>query len=83
MTSLRDGSSYITFSSTSSRMARRPRAPVPRSMHWSAIASRASSAELELDAVELEELLVLLDQRVLRLGQDVDERLLVQVVHVA
>src|SRR3990172_7278062 len=38
--------------------------------------------ELELDAVELEELAVLLHQRVLRLGEDVDERLLVQVVDV-
>src|SRR5438270_13754606 len=34
--------------------------------------------EVELDAVELEELLVLLEERVLRLGEDVDERLLVE-----
>src|SRR5215831_5480829 len=36
--------------------------------------------ELELDAVHLEQLLVLLDQRVLGLGQDVDQRFLVQLV---
>jgi hypothetical protein len=35
--------------------------------------------ELELDVLELEELLVLLDQGVLRLGEDLDERLLVEV----
>ena len=46
-------------------IARRPRAPVPRRIAWSAIASRASSVELELDAVDLEHPLVLLDQRVL------------------
>src|SRR5207249_4518762 len=39
-------------------------------------------AELELHAVEFEELLVLLDQRILGLGEDVDEGLLVEVVHV-
>ena len=38
------GRSYMISSSTSSRIARRPRAPVPRSSAWSAIASSASSA---------------------------------------
>src|SRR6478609_5251148 len=37
--------------------------------------------ELELDAVEVEELLVLLDERVARLGEDLDERLAVELVH--
>ena len=37
------GMSYITESSTSSMIARRPRAPVPRLMAWSAIDSRASA----------------------------------------
>src|SRR3954453_20031455 len=37
--------------------------------------------ELQLDTVELEELLVLPDERVLRLGEDPDERLTVEVVH--
>ncbi len=41
-TSVRLGRSYITSSSTSSRMARRPRAPVPRNSACSATASRAS-----------------------------------------
>ena len=41
-TSVRLGRSYITSSSTSSRMARRPRAPVPRSSACSATASSAS-----------------------------------------
>ena len=36
--------------------------------------------ELELDAVELEELLVLLDQRVAGLGEDLDQRLAVELV---
>jgi hypothetical protein len=38
--------------------------------------------EVELDPVELEELPVLLHERVLRLREDVDKRLLVQIVHV-
>ena len=42
-TSVRLGRSYMTLSSTSSRIARRPRAPVPRSSAWSATASSASS----------------------------------------
>src|SRR5690606_26431966 len=37
-------------------------------------------AELELDALHLEELLILLRQRVLRLGQDLDERVLVELL---
>jgi hypothetical protein len=40
---LADGTSYITESSTSSMMARSPRAPVPRRIAWSATASSASS----------------------------------------
>ena len=35
--------------------------------------------ELELDVVELEQPLVLLDQRVARLGQDADQRVAVEV----
>src|SRR5690349_12834433 len=37
--------------------------------------------ELELDAVEVEELLVLLDEGVARLGEDLDERLAVELAH--
>jgi hypothetical protein len=40
-TSVRLGMSYITGSRTSSMIARRPRAPVPRRIAWSAIASSA------------------------------------------
>ena len=60
-------------------IARRPRAPVPRITAWSAIASSASSVELEFDAVELEQPGVLLDQRVLRLGEDLHQRVPVEV----
>src|SRR5262245_18860964 len=42
-TSSRLGTSYITLRSTSSMIARRPRASVPRNIAWSAIASIASS----------------------------------------
>src|SRR5207237_10863302 len=42
-TSLRLGRSYMTLSRTSSRIARSPRAPVPRSRACSATASSASS----------------------------------------
>ena len=38
------GTSYITESRTSSMIARRPRAPVPRRIAWSAIASRAAAS---------------------------------------
>src|SRR5690606_23322221 len=37
-------------------------------------------AELELDALHLEELLILLRQRVLRLGENLDERILVELL---
>ena len=52
---------------------RRPRAPVSRSSALSAIASSESSAKTQLDAVELEEALELLDERVARLGEDRDQ----------
>ena len=62
-------------------MARRPRAPVPRRIAWSAIGLERVVGELQLDAVELEEPLVLLDQRVARLGEDAHQRLPVEVAH--
>ena len=79
-TSLRLGTSYITDCGTSSRIARSPRAPVPRRFAWSAMASR-ESGELQVHAVELEQPPVLPHQGVARLGQDLDERVQVQVVH--
>ena len=72
----------MTFRSTSSRIARRPRAPVPRSIDCSDDCLERIVGEVELDTVELEELLVLADECVLRLGQDLHERLVVEVVHV-
>ena len=62
-------------------IARRPRAPVPRRIAWSATASSASLGELQLHAVHLEQLAVLLHQRVARLGEDLDERVLVERRH--
>ncbi len=59
---------------------RRPRAPVLRSIACLAIAFRASCVERELDVFHVEQALVLLDQRVLRLGQDLDQRVLVEVL---
>jgi hypothetical protein len=49
---------------------RRPRAPVLR---WIALAGDGAPArprERQLDVLHLEQALILLDQRVLRLGQD-------------
>ena len=64
-------------------IARRPRAPVPRSRALSAIEAMASVGELELDAVEVEELLVLLDQGVARLGEDLTRASLSSLVTLA
>ncbi len=67
-----------------SRMERRPRAPVLRARApCAAMACKAPGAHLEFDAFHREQLLVLLDQRVLRLGQDLDQRLLVSSSSVA
>ena len=59
-------------------MLRRPRAPVSRSLASLAISLQGAGRELELRAFHLEELLVLPDQGVLRLGQDADQRVLVE-----
>ena len=58
---------------------RRPRAPVLRSIALRAIAFSASSVKVSFDVLHLEQALVLLDQRVLRLGQDLHQRRLVEV----
>ena len=60
---------------------RRPRAPVSRSSALSAIAVERVLGEDELDAVEGEEALELLDERVARLDQDRDEVLARELVH--
>ena len=59
-------------------IARRPRAPVPRRIAWSAMASSASSVNSSSTPSMLEHPLVLLDQRVARLGEDPDERVAVE-----
>ena len=60
-------------------MARSPRAPVPAQDRLVGDRVERVLGELELDAVELHELLVLLHQRVLRLGEDADQRVPVEV----
>ena len=72
-TSLREGSSNITSSSALSMIERSPRAPVSRSSALSAISQSASSVKTSSIVVVPEEALVLLDERVLRLGEDLDE----------
>ena len=72
-TSRREGSSNWTSSRVSSRIERRPRAPVSRSIALSAIECERVVGEHELDPVELEEALELLDERVARLGEDRDQ----------
>ena len=59
-------------------MVRRPRAPVLCLSASRAVARIASGGEDQLHLVEVEELLVLLDDGVLRLGHDLDQRVLVQ-----
>src|SRR3954465_6002969 len=81
-----EGTSYMMSSMAPSRMARRPRAPLLRARARCALErllrhrDQRAARELELHAVHLEELLVLLHQAVLRLRQDVDERVLVELV---
>ena len=60
---------------------RSPRAPVSRSSALSAISQSASSVKTSSIVVVVEEALVLLDERVLRLGQDLHEVLALQLVH--
>ena len=81
-TSLREGSSNITSSSAPSMIERRPRAPVSRSSALLGDLPERVLGEDELDRVVREEALVLLDERVLRLGEDLDEVLALQLVHV-
>ena len=63
-----DGTSYMTSSIALSRMARRPRAPAFRFERFARDRLAGAVGELELDAVHLEQLLVLLHERVLRLA---------------
>ena len=65
-----EGMSYMICVSSPSITARRPRAPMLRSMALSAMASRASSVKFQVHVVVLHQLLVLLHQGVLRLRQN-------------
>ena len=77
-TSLREGTSYMTSSSVSSRTVRRPRAPVLWWIASSAMHSRASGVNDELDVIQGEEALELAQDGVLRLLQDADQRVLAE-----
>ncbi len=59
---------------------RRPRAPVLRSIAFLAIGVERVLGEGQLDVLHLEQPLILLDQRVLRLGQDLHQRVLVEIL---
>ena len=76
--SVRPGRSYIVSRRTSSRIARKPARPVRAASPESAIAVSAVVGELELDVLEAEDLLVLLDERVLAARMRIDERLAVE-----
>ncbi len=69
------------LSSTSSRIARRP-AGAGASQHR-LVGDRLEPVgrELEFDVFEAEDLLVLLDEAVLRFGEDLDERVAVEAAH--
>ena len=71
-TSLREGSSNMTSSRSSPTIERRPRAPVLRSSALSAISQSASSVKMSSICL-VEEALVLLEERVLRLLEDLDQ----------
>ena len=67
-------------SSTDSMIVRRPRAPVLRLSALRAIASSASGRHFQFHAFHVEQLLELLGDRVLRLGEDLDQRFLVELL---
>ena len=80
LTFFSDGRTYIDSSRISSRIIIRPRAPTLRL--WASLGDRREGVvgEFQADIVELELPLILLDQCVLRLGQDRDQRRLVELV---
>ena len=75
---LAEGSSYIVLSSTSSRIGTQPAGAGLAQDGEVRDRLERVGFELELDAVELEEPVVLAGERVLRTGQDVDQRLAVE-----
>ena len=67
-------------SSTCSRIVRRPRAPVLRFERLARDRGQRFGTELELDAFHVEQALELLGDRVLRLGEDLDQRRFVELL---
>ena len=65
---------------SSSRIMRRPRAPTLRASASRATAQVGFVGEVKAHILKLEEALVLLENRVLRLGENFDERALVEFV---
>ena len=61
-------------------MIRRPRAPTLRFIAWRATGAQRLGGEGELDVLELEHRLVLAHEGVLRLGQDPDQGVLVELL---
>ena len=78
--SVRPGRSYMVLSSTSSRIARRPCA-CPAQQGEVGDRLESVGVELGLDVLELEDLLVLAHEGVLRLRQDAHERFGVEAAH--
>ena len=58
---------------------RSPRAPVLRAIAFCAIARKASSENSKLHVLHIKEPLILLDQRIARLGQNFNERILIEI----
>ena len=75
-----DGRSNMVSSRMPSRIERRPRAPVLRSIAFLATDVQRLVGEAQLDVLHVEQLLILLHQRVLRLDQDLDQGFLVEVL---
>ena len=73
-----DGISYMTSVIRFSMMVRSPRAPVLSLIAVLAISLTAEGSKESFTPVHADELFVLLQKRVLRLGEDLDERRLVQ-----
>ena len=73
------GRSNIVSSRISSKIERSPRAPVLRSIARLAMAASASGGEGQSHVFQLEQPLILFDQRILRLCQNDHQRVLIQI----
>ena len=70
----------MVLRSTSSRMARKPRAPVPRRQSLIGDGNQSTVREFQFDPIQFEELGVLADERVLRFTENADQRVAIQIV---